>query len=333
MTAAGEGSENRLPAGKEPNDLGFGAKIPTRNARLLNHDGSFNVERKGVPLHVALNFYHLLTSIGWTAFILVVLGGYLAVNTAFSLVYMALGVEHLVGHTGVSEADGFFDAFFFSAQTLTTVGYGRISPDGVATSMVAALESLAGLMGFALATGLLYSRFARARSRLLFSQSALIAPYRGGTAFMFRFANARNNQLIETEAEVSLSWVDPRTGTRNFLELPLERSRIQFFPLSWTIVHPIDEASPLRGMTAEDFRNGDGEFFVHIKAYDDAFGQTVYVRHSYRFDEIVYGAKFAFIFERSPTGGTTLDLRRLNEHAPADLPAAPIAKGESAPAA
>lgn len=320
MAAARKETEDSLSAGKEFNDLGFGAKIPTRNARLLNHDGSFNVERRGVPLHVALNFYHLLTSISWPAFILVVLGGYVAVNTAFSLIYMAIGVDHLVGHTGASAADGFMDAFFFSAQTLTTVGYGRISPEGMMASMVAALESLAGLMGFALATGLLYSRFARARSRLLFSQSALISPYRGGSALMFRFANARNNQLIETEAEVSLSWVNPRTGNRAFHELPLERSRIQFFPLSWTIVHPIDEASPLWGMTAEDFRTGDGEFFVHIKAYDDAFGQTVYVRYSYRFDEIVFGAKFAFIFERSEAGGTVLDLNRLNEHTPADLP-------------
>jgi len=322
MAAAKEETADRLPADKEFNDLGFGAKIPTRNARLLNHDGSFNVERSGVPLHVALNFYHLLTSISWPAFILVVLAGYIAVNTAFSLVYMAVGVDHLVGHSGEGAANGFCDAFFFSAQTLTTVGYGRISPEGVMASMVAALESLAGLMGFALATGLLYSRFARARSRLLFSQSALIGPYRGGTAFMFRFANARNNQLIETEAEVSLSWVDPRSGTRNFLELPLERKRIQFFPLSWTIVHPIDEASPLWGMTAEDFRTGDGEFFVHIKAFDDAFGQTVYVRYSYRFDEIVFGAKFAFIFGRSESGATTLDLNRLNEHTPETLPRA-----------
>lgn len=328
MPSTAEEAEDRLPAGREFNDLGFGAKIPTRNARLLNQDGTFNVERRGVPLHVALNFYHLLTGISWPAFILVVLGGYLAANLAFSLVYMGLGVEHLVGHTGASEAEGFFDAFFFSAQTLTTVGYGRISPDGIATSMVASLESLAGLMGFALATGLLYSRFARARSRLLFSQSALIAPYRGGTAFMFRFANARKNQLIETEAEVSLSWIDPRTGSRSFQELPLERSRIQFFPLSWTIVHPIDKASPLWGMTAEDFRDGDGEFFVHIKAFDDVFGQTVYMRYSYRFEEVVFGAKFAFIFGRSPSGATTLDLDRLNEHEPADLPAAPVAAGE-----
>jgi len=322
MAAAREKTGERAPAGKEPDDLGFGAKLPTRNARLLNHDGSFNVQRLGVPMHVAFNFYHFLTSLGWPAFILVILVGYLVVNTIFSLIYLVVGVDHLIGHGGGGTMSAFSDAFFFSAQTLTTVGYGRISPEGVPASMVAALESLSGLMGFAVATGLLYTRFARARSKLMFSRSALIAPYRGGAAFMFRFANARNNQLIETEVGVSLSWVHPKNGTRSFHELQLERNHIQFFPLSWTIVHPIDEASPLWGLAAEDFRNGDGEFFVQIKAYDDAFAQTVYARYSYRFDEIVYGAKFAFIFGRSESGASVLDLRRLDEHSPAELPRA-----------
>lgn len=320
---ADPGSGGRgIAGGREANDLGFGASLPTRNARLLNHDGSFNVERRGVPLYLAFNFYHAMTAISWPAFILVILLASMAVNTLFSLVYMAIGVQHLLGHTGAGRMDGFYDAFFFSAQTLTTVGYGRISPEGLVASLVAALESLAGLMGFALATGLLYTRFARARGRLLFSRSALISPYRDGTAFMFRFANARNNQMIETEVAVSVSWIDPKDGTRRFRELPLERDRIQFFPLSWTIVHPIDEASPLWGMAAEDFRNGDGEIFVQVKAYDDAFAQTVYVRYSYRFDEIVFGAKFAFIFGRAESGASILDLSRLGEYARAELPRA-----------
>ncbi len=308
---------------QEPDDLGFGTKLPAREVRLLNRDGSFNVERRGVPLHLALNFYHLLTGIGWPTFILVVLAGYLTVNMLFSMLYMAVGVEHLVGANGSGTMSAFWDAFFFSAQTLTTVGYGRISPEGIVVSMIAAIESLAGLMGFAIATGLLYSRFARPRGRILFSKVCLIAPYRDGRAFMFRIANARNNQMIETEVQVSLSMVHPRTGVRSFHELSLERKSISFFPLSWTIVHPIADSSPLHGMTAEDFRTGDGEFFIQIKSFDDAFSQTVYVRNSYRFEEVVYGAKFAFIFGRSEAGITTIDLHRINEYAPADLPIPP----------
>ncbi len=304
---------------KEFQDLGFGTKIPSKKVRLLNRDGSFNVERRGIPMHMAFNVYHILTGISWPVFILLILCAYLTVNMLFSFLYLAIGVNHLVGHGGSGGMDAFWDAFFFSAQTLTTVGYGRISPEGIPASMVAAIESLAGLMGFALATGLLYSRFARPQGRILFSKHALIAPYRNGSAWMFRMANARNNQLIETEVQVSLSMVDPADGTRRFHELALERKSINFFPLSWTIVHPIDADSPLRGLTAEDFRDGDGEFFIQIKAFDDSFSQTVYVRNSFRFDEVVYGAKFEFIFGRAESGATTIDLHRIDEHAPADL--------------
>jgi inward rectifier potassium channel len=213
----------------------------------------------------------------------------------------------------------YWESFFFSAQTLTTVGYGRISPAGFITSMTAAFESLAGLMGFALATGLLYARFSRPQARMLFSRNALISPYRGGTALMFRVANGRKNEMIETEIQVSLAKTQP-DGTRRFFELPLERRSINFFPLSWTIVHPIDAESPLHGMGPEDFKRG-GEFFIQMKSFDDVFSQTLYIRSSYRFEEIVYGAQFKFIFGRNQAGATTIDLHRLDEFEPVELPA------------
>ena len=310
----------RIPrkAGKEEfKDLGFGSKLASQETRLLNRDGSFNVERRGLPRLYAINLYQELINLSWPRFIVTVLCFYVTVNFLFSLVYLAIGVRHLVGMDLSTPMSRFWESFFFSAQTLTTVGYGRISPAGFVTSMVAAFESLAGLMGFALATGLLYARFSRPQARMLFSRNALISPYRDGTALMFRVANGRKNEMIETEIQVSLSKALP-DGTRRFFELPLERSSINFFPLSWTIVHPIDADSPLYGMKAEDFRQA-GEFFIQMKSFDDVFSQTLYIRSSYRFEEVVYGAKFTFIFGRNQAGATTIDLHRLDEFEPAAL--------------
>lgn len=301
-------------------DLGFGNKIPSGNTRLLNRDGTFNVERRGIPSHYALSGYQVLINVNWPIFIVIMLMAYIFINTLFSFVYLAAGVEHLVGHDGSSMIGNFWDAFFFSAQTLTTVGYGRIAPEGILTSGVAAFESLTGLMGFAIASGLLYSRFARPRAQLIFSDHILISPYRDITGLMFRMANARNNQLIDTEVQLSLA-MTAADGTRQFFDLALERKMINFFPLSWTVVHPIEPGSPLYGMGPEVFIHGDGEFFIQIKAFDDTFAQTIFIRKSYSFSELIHGAKFAFIIGRSESGATIIDLHRLSEHAIAALPA------------
>ncbi len=313
-------SSAAAPEKKEFQDLGFGSKIKATRTRLLNRDGTFNVERRGVPNHFALSGYQILINMNWPTFILMVVFGYTIVNTLFSFLYIMAGVEHLVGHDGLTLVDNFWDAFFFSAQTITTVGYGRMAPVGLATSMIAAIESLTGLMGFALATGILYARFARPRARLLFSEHILISPYKEITGLMFRIANARKNQLIESEVQLSMTMADVKAGTQQFFDLSLERKMIHWFPLSWTIVHPIDSKSPLYGMTEEDFRKREGEFFIQFKAFDDTFAQMIYIRNSYRFEETVYGAKFAFIIGQSDTGATAIDLHRLDEHARVDMP-------------
>jgi inward rectifier potassium channel len=313
-------SRSEVSGKNEFRDLGFGTKLPLNKNRLLNHDGSFNVERRGIPGHLVFSAYQVMINISWPAFILVVFLSYVIANLIFSFLYLGVGIDHLMGHDGNSKLGYFWDAFFFSAQTLTTVGYGRISPQGVTASMLAALESLGGLMGFALASSLLYARFARPRAKLIFSRRILISPYRDGSGLMFRMANARNNQLIDTEVQVSLSLANP-DGTRKFFDLSLERKMINFFPLSWTVVHPIDSESPLYGLNAESFSQGEGEFYVQVKAFDDTFGQTIYMRNSYTFAELIYGAKFAYIFSRSEKGTTVMDLHRLNEYEPAQLPA------------
>lgn len=321
-TAAAEKTLERV----DLQDNGFGIKLPTPDktrtdgTRLINLDGSFNVERRGLPRGQALSVYQSLIAMSWPRFTAIVVGAYVSINLVFALLYLTLGIDHIAGHTGAAALDCFWDAYFFSAQTLTTVGYGRMSPTGFSASAVASLESLLGLMGFALGTGLLYSRFARPQARLLFSRQALIAPYRGGAGLMFRMANGRKNQLIEAEVQVSLSVANAKDGTRMYHELPLERRMIHFFPLSWTVVHPIDAASPLFGFGPEEFRRCDGEIFVQLKAFDDTFSQTIYSRYSYRLEDVVYGAKFAYIYGRSEKGAVTIDLHRIGEHAPAEIP-------------
>jgi len=234
--------------------------------------------------------------------------GFLITNALFAAIYLGLGMDHFVRSGGDGRLDRMLDAFFFSAQTLTTVGYGHISPNSHLVSAVAALESLLGLLSFALATGLLYGRFSRPHAQIRFSQRALIAPYRGLTAFMFRFVNRRSNQLIEVEATVSLSFLEADSGTRRFVTLALERSKINLFPTSWTVVHPIDESSPLSGMKEEELRQAQAEFIVLIKAFDDTFSQTIYQRTSYTADEVLWGARFQPMTRFAEGGGTEMDV-------------------------
>jgi inward rectifier potassium channel len=218
------------------------------------------------------------------------------------------------------EGEKFMEVFFFSSQTLTTVGYGRIAPVGALASTLSSIEAMLGLLGFALATGLLYGRFSRPQSKLLYSNNAVVAPYRGSTGLMFRLTNMRRNQLIEAEIEVNMGYMEPGAATRSFVQLPLERKKIALFPTSWTVVHPIDESSPLYGRSPDELQSMNLEIFVLLKAFDDTFSQTVYSRTSYRASEIVYGAKFLPMFSPGENGKTMLDLRLINAMEKVALP-------------
>ncbi|MCC6690932.1 MAG: K+ channel, inward rectifier [Bacteroidia bacterium] len=221
---------------KEPeqagSDLGFGNK-DGGNARGLNKDGSFNVIRKGVPLLNKFETFHALISMSWIKFYLTVFSLYFIVNLLFAALYMLAGIENLAGIQGITYIDKFWESFFFSSQTLTTLGYGRISPVGELENSIASVESMIGLMSFALVTGLVYGRFSRPGARIKYSRVALIAPYKNTTAFMFRLVNERRNQLIEVEAGVTFSVRNKENNKiRNFYGLKLEITKINFFPLS-----------------------------------------------------------------------------------------------------
>lgn len=296
-------------------DPGFTQQYRGSLRRIINPDGQFNVHRRGTTWR-DVHPYLFMLNVSWPVFSALILAGYLGANLVFALVYYyGVGIEHLRGAEAATGFRLFLNAFFFSAHTLTTVGYGNIYPDGTLANSVAAFEALLGLMAFALATGLLFGRFSRPVARIEFSKKMVVAPYEGSASLQFRVANRRSNNLMDLEARVLLMTVEKTAEgqRRKYTPLELERSNVLFLPLAWTIVHPVDEASPLKGRTAQDLAQLEAEILVLIRGFDDTFFQTVHVRYSYRYDEIVWGARFVPIFEVDEHGHMVLDLARLSE--------------------
>jgi inward rectifier potassium channel len=305
------------------NDLGFGTQAVTKNQRLLNQDGSVNVKRTGLPFFNTSNNYHKLITMRWTHFWLLVLAGYIVVNLLFASIYMSIGIENLIGIQGHSSWEKFWDAFFFSAQTVSTVGYGHMYPYGMLASSVSAIESMIGLLAFALATGLLYGRFSRPSARITYSKEILVAPYRDDHhAIMFRLANQRRSTLIDLQIELNFSYLEEVDGkpVRRFMQLELERTRVSLLSLNWTVVHPLDDKSPLKDVTYQDMVKAEATFTVLLKAFDDTFSQTVHSRTSYQYDEVVWGGKFQPAFSRNESGYIVLDLSKIGAYDKIELP-------------
>jgi inward rectifier potassium channel len=277
--------------------------------RAINPDGSFNVFKTGLNWRDS-NLYLYLIEAPFMRFFLIVFVGFLAINAAFALLYLVSGAELVSTDTGLGR---FATAFFFSVHTLTTVGYGDIYPKGFWPNFLSAVEAMSGLLIFALATGLLFGRFSKPSARLKFTDNMVVAPYKGITSLQFRIANKRKNVLIEMEARILFMTVRRGDGppTRDYADLELERRGVYFLPLSWTIVHPIDDKSPLFGLTAEDLAKREAEFLILIRAFDDTFSQIVHARFSYRHDEIVWNAKFDSAFFVNEHGDLVLELDRL----------------------
>ena len=294
------------------NDFGLGTKPAGKGYRAVNKDGSFNIKKINVPLLYRLNFFHELVTMSWLQFFSTIILGYLLVNFLFATAYYYIGIEHLTGIRSAETSSQFMEAFFFSAQTITTLGYGQVAPIGLAANVVAAVESLLGLLSFALVTGLMYGRFSKPVSNIIYSQKGVIAPYRDINAFMFRIYNAQKNQLLEVEAEVSLSLQRDHSHLRDFYSLELERSRVVFFPSVWTIVHPIDNNSPLLKLTKNDLLSRDAEFITTVKAYDESSQNMVYSRSSYDATEISWGKKFKYLGKRDDNT-LIIDVSGINE--------------------
>ena len=296
-------------------DIGFGTKITGKETRLINADGNFNVKLINQPFSAWLNLYNRLIIMSWGKFAGLILLAFLAVNLLFAFIYYGIGAEHLEGIIAQNNIERFAESFFFSTQTLTTVGYGRISPVGFWASFVASIESLLGLLAFALATGLLYGKFSRPIANIQYSKKALISPYLETKAFMFRIINERSHQLIEVKAELVLSRLEKKEDgsmIRKYYGLKLERNLVNFFPSNWTLVHAITEESPLYNQNENDLEESETEILILVKGFDDAFAQTVHSRHSYIPKEIVWNAKFENMQENIGQI-TVVDLAKLSD--------------------
>jgi inward rectifier potassium channel len=300
---AGERSEDQRPLDR---DLGLGGRIADQQrGRILNRDGTFNVRRAGLAGGSTEDLYHRLLTLSWPRFHALVLVAYVVTNLVFALGYYACGPGALQGGAALSSAERLAECFFFSVQTLGTIGYGHIHPVGWAANLLVTAEALCGLMGFAFATGLLFARFSRPAAKLLFSERALIAPFQQGRALMFRVMSARvASELTEVQAAVTL---------RRFFQLTLEREKVMFLPMQWVVVHPIDEASPLWGMKEADAHRQEWELLILMTAIDETFTQTVHARSSYRHDEITWDAKFQDMYQTQPNGILQVDASRLSD--------------------
>jgi inward rectifier potassium channel len=301
---------------------GFGVNTSDYGGRFVNKNGRSNVEKRGVGFFEQISWYHTMLAMPRWKFLFSILAFYILVNLLFASIYYFTGVENLVGVSEGSPLYQFTEAFFFSAQTFTTVGYGHVSPSGFMVSAIAAVEALVGLLSLALATGLLYGRFSKPTAYIKFSDNAIIAPFKNGTALMLRIAPFKNTTLTDTEAKLTLRMVVEENGkmVNRFFPLELEYSKVNALPLSWTIVHPINEDSPLYNLSAVDFENAMVEMVVFVKAFDDMFSNTVVARSSYTWKEIVFGAKFLPMYHSNETGETTiLDMDKLNSFTQADI--------------
>ncbi len=302
---------------KTDDNTGFGTNSNMYGGRLFNKDGTPDLYKTGITWLEKNSWYHTLLQMNRWQFLLTIFATYLLINLFFAIIYLIVGIDKLAGIMVETPLEKFGEAFFFSAQTFTTVGYGRLAPTGFLMSFISSTEALIGLLSFALATGLLYGRFSRPQAFLKFSSHALFAPYKETVALMFRMTPFKNNHLTEAEVKVNLALMMDIDGkmTNKFYPLKLELEKVNALTLSWTVVHAVDEESPFFGLSKNELQTARAEVLVFVKAFDDTFSNTVVARSSYTANEFVFGGKFLPMYQRDEKRGKTmLEIDKLNDH-------------------
>ncbi len=296
-------------------DPGFGYNSAKNVKGTINKDGSSNI------IHINRKFsiddlYIYFLELSWWRFFVMVIAIYTLFNVLFGIVYVAIGIEQITPSRGNFFED-FLNGFFFSAQTLTTVGYGGIAPKGILANLIAAFEALIGLTSFSFITGLLYGRFSKPRASIRFSDNLIVRDFKKGErALMFRLMNSRKTIMIEPEVTVTLSLNEKNEKgqyERSFFMLELERKKIMYLPTIWTIVHPIDKESPLYNLTNSQIQKLDAGLYVLIQYHEESFGQKVYQASSYKFDQLLTDVKYTRSSSFDEDGYTVLNHQKLSE--------------------
>lgn len=281
--------------------------------RIVGRDGTVNIERVGAP-PTWTDFYHFLLTINWPQFLGLMIGGYLLINSLFALLYLLQP-----GAIANAAPGSFWDAFFFSIQTMGTIGYGVMSPQTFYANVLVTIETITALLALAIATGLMFARFARPTARVLFSDVAVVKSHNGTPTLMFRMANQRRNQILEAQLRATLL-LDEISAEgefmRRFYDLYLVRSQTQIFTLSWTAMHPITETSPLYEMTLEDLEQDNAVLLVSLIGLDETFAQTVHARHAYNPEDLLWDMQFEDVFLEKENGQRYLDYRRFHQVSP-----------------
>lgn len=287
--------------------------------RVLNRDGTFNTSRIGVKRRFLSDSYHILLTISWPKCLALFALGYLLTNLLFGSLYYLCGQGAIDGLTNADPFTHFWECFFFSVQTLATIGYGKLAPASLCAHALVTIEALVGLFFLALSTGLFFSRFSRPTARVAMSNRALIYSHNGTPTLFIRIANERTNQIVDASVNViHVTTITTKEGEifRKINDLKLVRSRSPIFAATWTVMHPITEDSPLYGLTAERMRETDMEILVSFTGLDDTLNQPVHTRYSYSSDEILTNHRFVDMLGWNDDGSARIDLTKIHETVP-----------------
>jgi inward rectifier potassium channel len=277
-------------------------------------NGNFEIMGLGVWHSYWRDPYHLLLTIPWTGFVLLICIFYIAINALFALAYL-LGGDCIAN----ARPGSFVDAFFFSVQTLASIGYGAMYPKTSYANLIVTIEAIIGVMGIAVMTGLAFARFSRPTARVLFSRVAVIVPHEGVPTLMFRTANQRRNLILEAQMRVYLMR-DEITAEGQFMrrisDLKLVRQQTPGFALSWSVMHVIDESSPLYGMTPESLIQTNSLLMISLTGIDETVAQVVHARHSYSANEILWNSRFVDILHHAGDGHRYIDYNHFHDVLP-----------------